>query len=144
MANRISVESPYLIPKGKDQIRDFIRGIPKNPGVYKFLDASKQPLYIGKAKSLNNRLASYFRVSSRSKKIDKLFHSARFIELSLTNTELESLLHEQYLIKRYKPKFNVQFKDDKGYPWIKIETDKAYPSAKSFLGKKGDEGKFFG
>ena len=55
MANRISVESPYLIPKGKDQIRDFIRGIPKNPGVYKFLDASKQPLYIGKAKSLNNR-----------------------------------------------------------------------------------------
>ena len=62
----------------------------------------------------------------------------------MTNTELESLLHEQYLIKKYKPKFNVQFKDDKGYPWIKIETDKAYPSAKSFLGKKVDEGKFFG
>ena len=144
MVDKISVESPYLIPKGKDQIRDFIRGIPKNPGVYKFLDKFKQPLYIGKAKSLNNRLASYFRVSSRSKKVDKLFHSARFIELSLTNTELESLLHEQYLIKKYKPKFNVQFKDDKGYPWIKIETDKAYPSAKSFLGKKVDEGKFFG
>ena len=67
MVTRISVESPYLIPKGKEEIRDFIRGIPKNPGVYKFLDKFKQPLYIGKAKSLNNRLASYFRVSSRSK-----------------------------------------------------------------------------
>ncbi len=144
MVTRISVESPYLIPKGKEEIRDFIRGVPKNPGVYKFLDKSKKHLYIGKAKYLNKRLASYFRVASRSKKIDKLFDSAKFIELSLTNTELESLLYEQFLIKKYKPKFNVQFKDDKGYPWIKIETNKVYPSAKSFLGKKDNNGKFFG
>ena len=63
--------------------------------------------------------------------INKLFEIAKYIELSLTNTELESLLHEQFLIKKYKPKFNVQFKDDKGYPWIKVETDKDFPSAKS-------------
>ena len=66
----------------------------------------------------------------------KLFEIAKYIELSLTNTELESLLHEQFLIKKYKPKFNVQFKDDKGYPWIKVETDKTFPAAKSFLGKE--------
>ena len=68
---------------------------------------------------------SYFRISARTKKIDRLFEEAVFIDISLTNTELESLLHEQFLIKEYKPKFNVQFKDDKGYPWIKIEERKA-------------------
>ncbi len=144
MHTKISIDSLYVIPKGKVNIRDFIRNVPKTPGVYKFLDESKTPLYIGKAKYLDKRIASYFRASSRSEKINKLFETAKYIELSLTNTELESLLHEQFLIKKYKPKFNVQFKDDKGYPWIKIETNKAFPSAKSFLGKKTDKGKFFG
>ena len=53
-------------------------------------------------------------------------------------------MHEQFLIKEFKPKFNVQFKDDKGYPWIKIETKENFPAAKSFLGKKLENGKFFG
>ena len=124
MVTKISIESSYLIPHSKGGIKDFIQSTPKTPGVYKFLDEFKNPLYIGKAKSLDKRLASYFRTSSRSKKINKLFEVAKYIEFSLTNTELESLLHEQFLIKKYKPKFNVQFKDDKGYPWIKLETDK--------------------
>ena len=63
-----------------------------------------------------------------SKKIDKLLAQAKFIEFALTNTELESLLHEQYLIKELNPKFNVQFKDDKGYPWIKIDSKKNFSS----------------
>ncbi len=144
MEEKIFTESPYVIPSTAKEIKDFIREIPGSPGVYKFLDKLKRPIYIGKAKSLNKRLASYFRGSSRSEKIDRLVESAKFIEFSLTNTELESLLHEQYLIKNYKPKFNVQFKDDKGYPWIKIETHNTFPSAQSFLGKKQDKGKFFG
>ena len=144
MAEKIFTESPYTIPIADKEIKNFIKEIPRSPGVYKFLDRFKSPIYIGKAKSLNKRLASYFRTSSRSKKINKLIEAAKFIEFSLTNTELESLLHEQYLIKNYKPKFNVQFKDDKGYPWIKIETHNSYPAARSFLGKKQDNGKFFG
>ena len=144
MEEKIFTESPYVIPSTAKEIKDFIREIPGSPGVYKFLDKLKRPIYIGKAKSLNKRLASYFRGSSRSEKIDRLVESAKFIEFSLTNTELESLLHEQYLIKNYKPKFNVQFKDDKGYPWIKIETHNTFPAAQSFLGKKQDKGKFFG
>jgi excinuclease ABC subunit C len=144
MEEKISTESSYPIPFLDAEIKEFIKEIPKSPGVYKFLDVSGHPLYIGKAKLLNKRVASYFRRSSRSKKIEKLLTQSQFIEFALTNTELESLLHEQYLIKELKPKFNVQFKDDKGYPWIKIETKKAYPSAKSFLGKKLENGKFFG
>ncbi len=144
MEEVIFTESPHSIPSSKEEIKDFVKGIPQCPGVYKFLDSSRRPLYIGKAKSLKKRLASYFRMSSRPEKINKLLEIAKFIEFSLTNTELESLLHEQYLIKNYQPKFNVQFKDDKGYPWIKIETYNDFPAAKSFLGKKHDKGKFFG
>jgi len=144
MEEKISTESPYSIPISDKEIKDFIKRIPKSPGVYKFLDQFKSTLYIGKAKLLNKRVASYFRKSSRSKKIEKLLEQTKFIEFALTNTELESLLHEQFLIKELKPQFNVQFKDDKGYPWIKIETKSNFPAAKSFLGKKIENGKFFG
>ncbi len=144
MEHKISTESPYLIPILERDIKDFINKVPKSPGVYKFLDKSKNPIYIGKAKLLSNRVASYFRQSSTTEKIKKLRQQAKFLEFVLTNTELESLLHEQFLIKEFKPKFNVQFKDDKGYPWIKIESKKSFPAAKSFLGKKLENGKFFG
>tara|TARA_Y200000002_G_scaffold332890_1_gene298946 strand:+ start:1186 stop:3027 length:1842 start_codon:yes stop_codon:yes gene_type:complete len=144
MEHKISSVSPYLIPVLEREIKDFIKEVPKSPGVYKFLDKYNNPIYIGKAKVLKNRVASYFRQSSKTKKIIKLLEQSKFIDFVLTNTELESLLHEQFLIKEFKPKFNVQFKDDKGYPWIKIESKKKFPAAKSFLGKKLENGKFFG
>ena len=106
MVEKIFTESPYAIPVKDEELKNFIREIPRSPGVYKFLDKLQNPLYIGKAKSLNKRLASYFRASSRSEKINKLLESAKFIEFSLTNTELESLLHEQYLIKHYQPNWS--------------------------------------
>ena len=144
MEEKIFTEKPFPIPASNEDIKLLLGEIPKKPGVYRFLDEHGYPLYIGKAKSLKNRLSSYFRVSSQTKKLKKLMEKARCIDISLTNTELESLLHEQFLIKEFKPKFNVQFKDDKGYPWIKIETNKKFPSARSFLGKVQNEGSFFG
>ena len=99
MEEKISIESPYPIPVSDSEIKDFLKEIPKSPGVYKFLDSAGHPLYIGKAKLLSRRVASYFRKSSKSKKIEKLLAQSQYIEFSLTNTELESLLHEQYLIK---------------------------------------------
>ena len=133
MEEKIYTESPYSIPVLEKDIKDFIKRIPKSPGVYKFLDKFYTPLYVGKAKLLNKRVASYFRKSSRSKKIEKLIEHAVFIEFVLTNTELESLLHEQFLIKELKHKFNVQFKADNGYTCIKIESNKHFPSSKSYL-----------
>ena len=140
----IYTEKPILIPSGRENISKFIRRLPQKPGVYKFLDGANHPIYIGKAKLLDKRLSSYFRLSSRTKKLDKLMQDARRIEFAITNTELESLLLEQFLIKKLKPKFNVQFKDDKGYPWIKIDTEQKFPSAKSYLGKKQENGRFLG
>ena len=144
MEEKIFIESPFSIPTEQREVKEFLKAFPTAPGVYKFLDKSHIPIYIGKAKHLNKRISSYFRESSRSKKVVKLFEEAKFLEFAITNTELESLLLEQFLIKEQKPKYNVQFKDDKGYPWIKIEKTKEFPSAKSFLGKKLKNGKFFG
>ena len=134
-----------LIPTSKETLIDFLKDLPKEPGIYKFLDEKKIPLYIGKAKNVKNRVPSYFKNSKdRTKKIKNLIKESRYLDIALTKNELEALLLEQHLIKETKPKFNVQFKDDKGYPWIRIDSSKDFPSAKSFLGKKKDKETYFG
>jgi len=133
------------IPKSKELLKDLISDFPKKPGIYKFLDKDKSAIYIGKAKNIRNRVSSYFKdKENKTEKVKKLLINSQFIEITLTNSELESLLLEQHLIKKERPKFNVQFKDDKGYPWIKIEDTLGFPSAKSFLGKKDQKSNFFG
>jgi excinuclease ABC subunit C len=133
------------IPKNQDELKEFIKSLPQDAGVYKFVGTKKVPIYIGKSKNIKKRVTSYFSDNkNKSKKIVNLRHEAKFLDLTITNTELDALLLEQHLIKEEKPKFNVQFKDDKGYPWIRIESSKEFPSAKSFLGKKEDKEKYFG
>ncbi len=145
MQEQFTTHSFLEVPASKEELRELLNSLPKKPGVYKFLDKSKNPIYIGKAKNLKKRVSSYFGDSvGNFKKTKKLIDNLRGVELTLTNTELEALLMEQHLIKKEKPKFNVQFKDDKGYPWIKVTTSKEFPSANSFLGKKDKNNKFFG
>ena len=145
MEEQIFIESSLVVPLSKSKLKDFLNELPENPGVYKFLDESKRIIYIGKAKSLRNRISSYFTNSfDKEKKLKRLVYLLNSLEITITNSELEALLLEQYLIKKEKPKFNVQFKDDKGFPWIKIEKSKEFPSAKSFLGKKDIGDEFYG
>ena len=145
MEEQTFTESYQEIPTSKEKLKDLLKSLPKEPGVYKFLDKAANTIYIGKAKNLQNRVSSYFRDSSKkTKKINKLLDNLKSFEITITNTELEALLLEQHLIKEKKPKFNAQFKDDKGYPWIKIEISKEFPSAKSFLGRKDNKDKFYG
>ena len=119
--------------------------IPTEPGIYRFLDSGKQVIYIGKAKHLRKRVKSYFSKSKvQSRKLKRLRSESVFLEITITNTELEALLLEQHSIKELKPKYNVQFKDDKGYPWIKLSTSKEYPAAISFRGTKDSKDKYFG
>ena len=133
------------VPKLKDQISDFLTGLPNEPGIYQFLDNKKNVIYVGKARNIKNRVRSYFQSSQdKNSKTLALIDEINFLDLTITNNELEALLIEQRRIKELKPKFNIQFKDDKGYPWIKVETSKEFPSAKSFLGRKGDDGRYFG
>ena len=97
--------------------------LPNEPGIYRFLDSEKQVIYIGKAKNLRKRVKSYFSESKiQSRKLKRLKSESLFLEMTITTSELEALLLEQHLIKELKPKYNEQFKDDKGYPSIKIST----------------------
>jgi Nuclease subunit of the excinuclease complex len=102
-------DSLIEIPYSKENIKNLANNLPEDPGVYKFLDQEMQPIYIGKAKNLKNRVISYFRDSEKkSKKVKKLVKYSKKIEITLTESELEALLIEQHLIKQTKPRFNVQ------------------------------------
>jgi excinuclease ABC subunit C len=135
----------YKLSNIKGDLTKLLKSLPKKPGVYRFLNEDQSPVYIGKAKNLRNRVTQYFQnLSNKTEKLRNLADEAKYLELTLTNTELEALLLEQHLIKEFKPKFNVQFKDDKGYPWLRINVSKEYPGAKSFLGKKDNKEEYFG
>jgi len=128
----------------ENSLVDF-KKVPKTPGIYRFLGKKSQPLYIGKAKNLNSRLKSYFlKSSSKNLKIKSLVEETEEVDFTKTNSELDALLLEQHLIKEYLPKYNVQFKDSKGYPFIKINFKKEFPSAMLHLGTKKEDEKYFG
>ena len=100
--------------------------LPKLPGVYKFYDENNKILYIGKAKSLSNRLKSYLS-SSKDRKKNELIDKIKFLEIFITKTESDALLLEQNLIRKLKPPFNVQFRDDKSFPAIYFSSDHDFP-----------------
>jgi len=108
--------------------------IPNLSGVYVFLDVELEPIYVGKAKNLRNRLRSHLKRSSY--KSGLIVAQARWIEIYTTSTEAEALLLEARLIKEWRPKHNVQFKDDKSYPYIVI-TDEEYPALLYVRNPKG-------
>jgi len=102
--------------------------LPDSPGVYLFKGDKGKILYVGKARSLRKRVASYFTKESDSK-TDALLRSFKDIETIVTRTELEALLLENTLIKKHRPRYNVCLRDDKTYPYIKITTGEPWPRA---------------
>lgn len=105
------------------------QNVPDAPGVYLFKGQRGKILYVGKARSLKKRVASYFTKGPESTKTEALLQSFRDVETIVTNTELEALLLENTLIKKHRPKYNVCLRDDKTYPYIKITTGEAWPRA---------------
>ena len=95
------------------------KSLPELPGVYQFYD-DKKIIYIGKAKNLKKRVSSYFTKNHDNKKTKLLVKSIRKIEKIIVDTEMDALLLENNLIKKYQPKYNILLKDDKSYPWICI------------------------
>ncbi|HEY6147563.1 MAG TPA: excinuclease ABC subunit UvrC, partial [Thermoanaerobaculia bacterium] len=105
------------------------QNVPDAPGVYLFKGARGKVLYVGKARSLKKRLASYFTKGPESSKTDALLRSYTEVETIVTNTNLEALLLENTLIKRHRPRYNVCLRDDKTYSYIKVTTGEAWPRA---------------
>ena len=113
--------------KNIDQLKLLIRTLPDKPGVYQFLDQEKKVIYVGKAKSLRKRVASYFNKDrAMGAKLTMLVRKISDIKHIVVDTEFDALLLENNFIKKYQPRYNIQLKDDKSYPWICIKNE-AFP-----------------
>lgn len=123
----------------KDQIRHF----PNSPGIYQYFDKNGVIIYVGKAKDLKKRVSSYFNKSQDNTKTKILVRNIVSIKYLVVETEMDALLLENNLIKKYLPKYNIQLRDDKTYPWICV-TKEAFPRIFSTRRVIKDGSKYFG
>ena len=100
--------------------------VPDEPGVYRFFNPENEVIYVGKAKSLKNRLNSYFQKNLDSK-TERMVKTANRVDWTVVNSEMEALQLEYTWIKEENPEFNVQFKDDKSYPYLALSMNDEFP-----------------
>ena len=125
------------------ELSELIDSAPNKPGAYIFYDGEGAPIYVGKAGSLRNRLRSYLRPSDFDPKTRALMENAKTVKYTITDSETEALFLEYNLIKEHKPKYNVRYRDDKRYPYLKITADK-HPRVVVTRRRENDGGRYFG
>jgi excinuclease ABC subunit C len=121
-----------------------ISDLPDKSGVYIMQDAGGNIIYIGKARSLKNRVKQYFSNSAKPEKVMAMVSKARDFRYIITKTEMDALCLEANLIKKHKPQYNILLKDDKAYPYIKINLNAEYPKIEIIRKLKNDGAKYFG
>jgi len=129
---------------GMELIGEFVKHLPNSPGVYRMLDAKGDVLYVGKAKSLKNRVGSYARGQAHSNRIARMIAETSSMEFVTTATETEALLLEANLIKQLKPRYNVLLRDDKSLPYILLTGDHAAPQLVKHRGARKRKGDYYG
>ena len=120
-----------------------IKNLPPNPGIYQFINEKGKVIYVGKARNLKNRVKTYFTKGINSPKTSALVSKINDLELIVTDNEIEALVLENNLIKKYKPRYNVNLKDDKSYPFIKV-TNELFPRIYPTRRVVKDGSKYFG
>lgn len=122
---------------------EFLKTVTSQPGVYRMYDAADTVIYVGKAKDLKKRLASYFRLQLFNRKTEALVKNIAQIDVTITHTETEALLLEHNYIKLFQPRYNVLLRDDKSYPLIFLSGD-THPRLSVHRGAKHAKGEYFG
>ena len=126
-------------------IQEHLKQLPAEPGVYLMKDKFDNIIYVGKAKILKNRVRQYFQSSkNHSSKVKSMVKNIDKFEYIITDSELEALILECNLIKKYKPKYNVLLRDDKTYPYIKVTTNEDFPRVLKVRKVIKDKAKYFG
>ena len=131
-------------PPARFDAKVFVDSLPGRPGVYRMLDVAGQILYVGKARNLKSRVASYFQPSNVQPKVQALIAKTANMEVTITNSETEALLLEYNLIKKHRPRFNVVLRDDKSFPYLHLETKHEFPRLNFYRGSRKEPGKYFG
>lgn len=126
-------------------IQEQLKKLPGEPGVYLMKDENDKIIYVGKAISLKNRVRQYFQSSkNHSSKVKSMVKNIKSFEYIITDSELEALILECNLIKKYRPKYNVLLRDDKTYPYIKVTVNEDYPRVLKVRKVLRDKAKYFG
>ena len=129
----------------REQLKERVRKLPMQPGVYLHKDKTGKVIYVGKAKLLRNRVSNYFQPPERlNAKTRQLVSHIDDFDIIVTETEFEALVLENSMIKKYKPKYNILLKDDKGYPYIRLNTDAPYPAFTVVSKPAHDGARYFG
>ncbi|MCP3734212.1 excinuclease ABC subunit UvrC [Sphingomonas sp. RP10(2022)] len=125
-------------------IRNVLATLPSRSGVYRMQDAKGDVLYVGKARSLKQRVANYTQVKGLTKRLQRMIAQTRSMTIVTTNNEAEALLLEAQLIKRYRPAYNVLLRDDKSFPFILLRGDHDFPRVQKHRGARRAAGNYYG
>lgn len=125
-------------------IEDKLKLLPTNPGVYIMQDEYGKVIYVGKAKNLKNRVRQYFRGSVKTEKVMAMVKNIADLSYIITPTEIDALSLENNLIKKHKPKYNILLKDDKTYPYLRLDLKEKFPTVTISRKLKKDGAKYFG
>ena len=137
------MDSASDAPTGATVIRSHLETLPGSPGVYRMIDARGRVLYVGKAKNLRHRVASYANPRRQSARLMRMVAETASMEFVTTHTEAEALLLEANLIKRLKPRYNILLRDDKSFPSILV-TGHSFPRVLKHRGARNRKGDYFG
>ncbi len=127
-----------------EDLKQSLENMTHYPGVYRMIDVDGTLIYVGKAKDLKKRVASYFGKKADSPKTRAMVKQVCAVEVTVTRTEAEALLLESNLIKQHKPRYNVVLRDDKSYPYLYLSSDGKFPRLSFYRGAKSGAGQYFG